>query len=88
MISTNCHSYIHFAAFNNLCKHFIFANLIESYIRISASSLSNSNYKLNELKSELNDSTPSNFRIGFGTELRTQARIIRTENQVTMAPFS
>lgn len=44
--------------------------------------------QIKRIESELNDSTPSNVRIGLGTELRSQAWIIRTEKQVTMAPFS
>lgn len=42
-----------------------------SYIQISALNLSNLNYELSELKGKLNESTPSKFLIGLGTELLT-----------------
>lgn len=41
----------------------IFTKLIESYTRIIALNLSNSNYELSEFKNESNESVPSKFWI-------------------------
>ena len=49
----------------------IISNYIELYIRINVANSSNSNCELSELKTELTQPTPSNFRIWVIVELRT-----------------
>lgn len=45
--------------------------LYQLHIRTNATNSWNSSFELSQLQIELNEATPSNFRIGLNVELRT-----------------